>query len=48
MPAKSPNKEIFSTPEHEEENKEKMRSEYRPGMQEGVWIPQKDCKGTLS
>jgi len=39
MPAKSQNKEVFSTSEHEEENKERNRSEDRLGKQEGVWIP---------
>jgi len=48
MPTKSPNEEVFSTSELEEENKERKRSEDQPVKQEGVWIPQKVDKGTPS
>jgi len=48
MPTKSPKEEVFSTSEHEEEIKERERSEDRLGKREGVWIPQKVYKGTLS
>jgi len=40
MPTKSPNQEVFSTSEHEEDNKKRKH--------EGVWIPQKVYKETSS
>jgi len=42
------NKEVFSTLEFEEENKERKRSEDQPGKQGGVWSPQKVFKETPS
>jgi len=39
MPTKSPIEEVFSTSEREEENKERKRSEERPGKQDKVLIP---------
>jgi len=45
---KSPNKNAFSTLEHEEENKEKKRSKDQLGKYEGVWITPKDYMKTQS
>jgi len=38
MAMESLNEEAFSTSEHKEENKERERSDNRPGKPEGVWI----------
>jgi len=48
MPTKSLNEEVSNTSELEEETMEKKRSKDQPKNQEGVWIPQKVLKGTLS
>jgi len=46
---KSPNKEVFSALENnEEENKERKKSEDRLGEQKGVLIPQKVYNGIPS
>jgi len=48
MPTKSLNEEAFLTLEHEVEDKERKRSDNRPGKHEGVWISQKVYKQTPS